>query len=524
MDKHGTVLPDGVIYIRDGSITTVAPAGGTAPAGFEHVAPLATGGTVYPGLLELHNHLSYNILRLWQVPRKYKNRGQWSDPQANPDYRKLISGPMQVLGKSPDIVPALVRYVEAKCLVAGVTTSQGIRLSSDPGIEKFYKGVLRNTDQPDDPALKPAPGRIADVAATGATSFAAELAKDNRLLLHLAEGVDTTARHYFTDLQLPDGSWAISNHLIGIHSVALQPDDISIMKTHGAGMVWSPLSNLLLYGQTAQIAEFHRQAVPIGLGSDWSPSGSKNLLCELKVAYTVAKHDPAGQLFTTADMVRMATSGAAALLDWQDTLGSLEPGKRADLVAITGTTSHYNQALIDATERDVILTMIGGVAVYGRPDLITPTAPNAEAVTVGGQQRCFNFHTPTADPTVAAVTLAQATQTLTDALQHLPELAATPGLAAAAPGRARDAAPGMTLALDEIEHTGFALRLNPSDGFSALPSNAALAAPLETILVPLELDPLTLIDDDAAFFTTLNAEPNLPSYLAPALASAYGHP
>ncbi len=125
MDGAATVIPDGVVYIAGTTIAAVLPAAQTPPAGFEGVRPLRTGGTVYPGLIELHNHLSYNCLQLWQVPQKFSNRGQWS---AGPGYRRLISGPMQVIGKTPSLVPALVRYVEAKCLVAGVTTSQGIAL------------------------------------------------------------------------------------------------------------------------------------------------------------------------------------------------------------------------------------------------------------------------------------------------------------------------------------------------------------------------------------------------------------
>src|SRR4029077_15289699 len=126
----------------------------------------------------------------------------------------------------------------------------------------------------------------------GAGPFETELESDHRLLLHLAEGVGATAHRYFEDLQPADGSWAISPHLIGIHSVALTSSDVAIVHAHGGSMVWSPLSNLLLYGQTAQIAEFHGQGVPVGLGSDWSPSGSKNLLGELKVAAEYNRNQP----------------------------------------------------------------------------------------------------------------------------------------------------------------------------------------------------------------------------------------
>ena len=67
-------------------------------------------------------------------------------------------------------------------------------------------------------------------------------------------------------------------------------------------MIWSPLSNLLLYGDTARVDVAKRAGVRIGLGSDWSPSGSKNLLGELKIAWLYSQH-ALGGLFSARDLV-----------------------------------------------------------------------------------------------------------------------------------------------------------------------------------------------------------------------------
>ena len=61
-------------------------------------------------------------------------------------------------------------------------------------------------------------------------------------------------------------------------------------------MVWSPFSNLLLYGGTADVARARQEGVLMALGPDWSPTGSKNLLAELKVARLVS--EDAGGVFT----------------------------------------------------------------------------------------------------------------------------------------------------------------------------------------------------------------------------------
>jgi 5-methylthioadenosine/S-adenosylhomocysteine deaminase len=68
-------------------------------------------------------------------------------------------------------------------------------------------------------------------------------------LLHLSEGLDVEARDAF--LALKHGNqWAISKALAGIHCAALQPQDFAVLKAKDGSVVWSPLSNLLLYGGT----------------------------------------------------------------------------------------------------------------------------------------------------------------------------------------------------------------------------------------------------------------------------------
>src|SRR5438874_2485650 len=98
------VLDKGVVWMEKGAIAAVGRPSDGPPEGFEDVKPLATGGTIYPGLIELHNHLAYNALRLWHVPKPFTNRDQWGRVD---DYRKLISGPMQVLGPSEELMPAV---------------------------------------------------------------------------------------------------------------------------------------------------------------------------------------------------------------------------------------------------------------------------------------------------------------------------------------------------------------------------------------------------------------------------------
>ncbi|MBO0881580.1 MAG: hypothetical protein J2P17_14820, partial [Mycobacterium sp.] len=276
MDGRNRVIDEGTIYARNGSITRILRVNAPTPDGYEAVPKIATHGTIFPGLIELHNHLPYDVLSLWQVSRLYHNRDQWSAP-STPDYHRLISGPMGVLGRDADVVPAVVRYVEVRCLLGGTTTSQGVALASDPGVVTHFRGLVRNVESTGDPQLPAATTHVADVDATDAEHFLARISGKQKLILHLAEGVDTPSHEHFEALHLASGDWAITPNLIGIHCVALNRADFDVFAAHGGSMVWSPLSNLLLYGKTADVGAAVAAGVPVALGSDWAPSGSKNL-------------------------------------------------------------------------------------------------------------------------------------------------------------------------------------------------------------------------------------------------------
>ena len=512
MDQNQRVLDDGVVFVKDGAIAAVQEASAAAPAGFT-TAPAPTAGTIYPGLIELHNHLSYNALRLWQVPKLYGDRGQWG---GSPAYAQSITGPMDVIGRSPTLLPAVIRYVEAKCLVAGVTTSQGIALFSNAGARRYYRGIVRNVEQTNDLNLPEAATRIADVDAKSAAGFAAQLHKHRCCLLHLAEGVDTAARTHFTSLHLPDGSWAVAPSLSGIHCAGLQSQDFGVLASNHASMVWSPFSNLLLYGKTADVTAAKAAGVTIGIGSDWAPSGSKNLLGELKVAKWVS--DSAGGIFTDVELVAMATTTAVKILGWNTQLGSLEPGKRSDLVVIQGTTGDPYAHLIAATESTIDLVVINGTPRYGDRDLMTAIGGSGESATIAGRPRLLDLVQPEEDPVMQGITYAAARQTLVDGLANLPQLAqAAANALISSPVAAQR--PQWFLALDELHDTGEELRPRLGGSGPAIVLGAA-AAHAARQLQPLELDEVTVIDDKT-FLQRVAAQHNLPGGLAANLAAAY---
>lgn len=533
MDASSTVVMDGAIWIADAAIAAITKRGDPAPPGFDGVTALETGGTVLPGLIELHNHVAYNVLPLWHVPQKYTNRNTWGN---SAEYHQLVTAPMKTIGEATDLLPALVRYVECKALLGGVTTTQGVALFSAPGVRRYYRGIVRNVEQTGDPQLPEAGSRIADVDANDPQAFLTEIEHKKCFLLHLSEGTDAAAHQHFEALKLAGGQWAIAPSLAAIHCVALTAADFGVMAGHGASMVWSPFSNLLLYGQTAAIASAAQAGsaqapFKIGLGSDWSPSGSKSLFGELKVARVFSENN--GNVFSDEQIVRLATTEAAEILRWESELGSLEVGKRADLVVVAGQDDVSPVApLFKGDERTVQLVAIDGTPRYGTPALMVADGPGLETITVGGEPRVLYLTQATEDPDVAALSYAQAQARLTDALQNLPSIRRAQEAAhpATRQPEALAAAPAVhpghpRLALDEFEHTDFTQRPHLRLGGAITGPLERAAAPGQTrpissLLEPIGLDPLT-VADEANWLDRVSAEINLPAYLVPGLRALY---
>ncbi|WP_410788206.1 amidohydrolase family protein [Kribbella sp. C-35] len=133
--------------------------------------------------------------------------------------------------------------------------------------------------------------------------------------------------------------------------------------------------------------------VRLCLGSDWGPSGTRNVLWELKVADLWNKTE---SVFTDEELVRMVTSNPGAALSgvWPRPVGKLEPGALADLVVVRRSAAGTYRSVIEATESDIRLVVVGGRARYGLRSLMTPLAPAATSIKVGRLSRAIDYGDP----------------------------------------------------------------------------------------------------------------------------------
>ena len=384
MNATRDVIRDGKLCILGNSISYVLGRKDSLPNDFVTAVQVETDGTIYPGLIDLHNHLTYNMLPLWTALRKYENRNTWREHEDS--YKAEVAKPASLLARNPDrdYRRAIVRFAECRNLFGGVSSGQGMSMSAADGYTKYFRGLMRNVEQPLDGGWPAADGQVLDYLPSEIESkLAPELKRDRPFFYHLSEGTDLDARQRFLDLRQKDGTWVINKSLICIHCVGLEANDFDQLRD-AAGVVWSPTSNLLLYGQTSKIAEAKARNVPIALGADWGPSGCKNLLGELKVARAVSQH--VGELFTNVELVNMVTGTPAKLVGWDRYVGSIGQGQRADLLILVGRHEDPYSALIDARETTIRALLIDGRIRMGEASGFTVGTPQtSEAFSIGGK-------------------------------------------------------------------------------------------------------------------------------------------
>lgn len=158
-----------------------------------------------------------------------------------------------------------------------------------------------------------------------------------------------------------------------VHCIRVDSADISRIADSGASVAHCPISNAKFAHGIAPLPAFIEAGIPVGLGSDSVASNNRvGILEEARFAALLQRsihHDPT--LLGSSDLLRLATLGGAAALGLDDRIGSLEPGKHADLIAVRFDAPHLTPmadpvaALFhSAGGSDVMLTVVGGRVLY----------------------------------------------------------------------------------------------------------------------------------------------------------------
>lgn len=175
-----------------------------------------------------------------------------------------------------------------------------------------------------------------------------ELAEDlgTGLHIHLSETAkeleDSIKEHGKSPIKHVYDLGMLNNHTIGAHCVHLTDEDIDIIANNKIYPVNNPSSNLKLASGFAPVDQMLKRGIRVALGTDGSSSNNNlNMFEEIHLAALVNKAVNLEATSVSAyQALEMATVNGAYALDWQDEIGSLEVGKKADLLLIDLDKSH----------------------------------------------------------------------------------------------------------------------------------------------------------------------------------------
>jgi cytosine/adenosine deaminase-related metal-dependent hydrolase len=385
----GTILgPDGPVehssvLIRESRIVAVGTDANIAKD-VRHID--VRDAIIAPGFVDLHNHMSYNVFPRWKPAQEFGARYDW---QQKAVYNVLITAPHKELVEQ-GIVCEAERYAELKALAQGETSTVGSEANC-PSVN-----LTRKLDI--DPGFPDAPLTIYNVfpfqmtaEQRAAADKALRASPRGSLLIHVSEGAPRDASAAREFLMFKQQGFMRAGVTI-IHGVAIPAAGFQDMAKSGVGFVWSPRSNIELYGDTADVAAAHMARVTMALAPDWSPTGSVGMLGELQyaAAWNLAQSPSP---FTDRELVLMATANPAKLVNLDARIGSIMVDGAADLVVVRRTSKDVYASLTHAAPQDVMLTVVRGQAVFGDLSLMKQwNGVVGDPVEICGEAKAFSLN------------------------------------------------------------------------------------------------------------------------------------
>ena len=367
----------GYVKARDGVITEVGE--GVAPIAADDQVVDAGGSVLMPGLVNAHTHL-YQVLL----------RAVWEDLELMA-WLKRIYGCARALRPEHFYAGSLLGCVES--IRSGVTTVcehnflnpspecafETIRGIHDSGLRAVFARTIMDTGEivpactkekpeqafrhiesilakhkdqtglglmtgPNTPPINTTPGLLKEIR-----QFADD--KSLGISAHVAESksvVESVRNHHGVNgvVEFLQQFGIPAANSIFAHSVHVTKDEIGILGETGTSVSHNPVSNMMLGDGVAPVVEMLRQGVNVALGTDGAASNhSQDLFDTMKAASLLQKvhHRDAG-IIDPYSILRMATIGGAKALGLSDVCGTVEVGKRADLILLDLDTVH-NQPL-----------------------------------------------------------------------------------------------------------------------------------------------------------------------------------
>jgi large repetitive protein len=354
--EGGTVVING-----SGDITCVGCDCDAASEGVvtEIVCP---SSVISPGLINAHDHIGWI--------QKYP--ASWGDEryEHRHDWRKGLRGHTKIsagnsAGGDQKIWGELRQLMSGTTSLAGSGSATGLLRNLDLVADMGAIGQ-NDVDSSTFPLGDSSGGLISDNCAYPNLPGEDVLSEDS-WSPHVSEGIDAEARNEFLCISSTARGGVDVTEANGafIHSIALLAMDGSELASNGTSVIWSPRSNISLYGNTAPVTMLAQQGVRMGMGTDWMLTGSMNMLRELECA-SYLNQNQFGGYFSYRALWDMATGGSAGAMAIDDVLGALRAGLKADISIYDGRDIEDPfEAVVKARAADVHLVMRGGELLYG---------------------------------------------------------------------------------------------------------------------------------------------------------------
>jgi cytosine/adenosine deaminase-related metal-dependent hydrolase len=385
--KHSAVLIG-----QDGRIACVGRACVKKTGGASRID--CTDAVLSPGFINGHEHLAFaDRAPVADSGVRYGHRHDWrkglrgytalesfkatEDPDvlAWGELRHLLSGTTSIMGGA--MAPGLTRNLD---VYAGLEGLKAPRATYVVFPFNDAAGIERESD--------------CDYGPLAATTEA--VAAAHAYVMHLSEGRVEAARNEFRCASDPDydrtaqtGGGGMAQDIVLanvtiIHGVALDKAMLQTVAKRHAVLVWSPRSNLSLYGATLDITDALALKIPVALGTDWLPSGSVSMAREAACARQYAAG--VGKPLSARTLWQMMTINGAKAARMDDRIGSIRSGIMADIILVDAKkgASPY-EAVVTAAPENMIAIIRGGRVLSGDRKIVKD--PDCEEVDVNGRAK-----------------------------------------------------------------------------------------------------------------------------------------
>ena len=412
MDASRTILEDGAVAVKGDMIVAVGPRTELMAKYSATQTIDAKGKLVLPGFINGHTHVPMTLFR-----------GLHDDVTLHDWLYKYIF-PAEAKNVNEEFVRWGTRLAAAEQIGAGVTTFADMYYFEDAVAEETkaagMRGVLGETfidfPAPDnkseaemlaytekflkkwqgDPLIHAAPAPHSIYTCSQKTlQDAAALARNYHapILIHIGEmkkeWEDSQKQNRMSPVQYLDKIGILGSDVVSAHCIFVDEADRKTLAQRQVGCVHNPSSNMMLASGVSPVAEMRAAGVAVGLGTD-GPAGSNNdldLMEEMDLAAKLAKITKMDPLALNAKaVVEMATIDGARALHMEKEIGSLDTGKKADLILIGLDQPHavpmydvYAQLAYALKGSDVETVVIGGRVVMRNRKLLTVNEEQAIA-------------------------------------------------------------------------------------------------------------------------------------------------